>query len=695
MTARLVVVLFVSLYSIINLSIADEGMWPYNNIPREQLRAKYGFEPTQEWLDHMMKSSVRFNSGGSGSFISSDGLVLTNHHVAADILHKKSTPERDLYKNGFYARTQAEEIPAPDLELNALVAITDMTARVNSAVQPGMDAGAAYKAKQAMISQIEKEYTDASGLRSDIVTLYNGGAYHLYQYKKYTDVRVVFAPEFSMAFFGGDPDNFEYPRYDLDMTIFRVYENGRPAQIEHFFRWSAAGVADNDLVFVSGHPGSTSRLFTSSALEFLRDVMIPYRVDDLEARNRALLEYSTLGEEQARQAKEELFYIQNSLKVFIGRAYGLINGTIIADKKGFEENLKGRIISQRPELQGNLVAWANIQQAQDAYKVLFKDYMVLEGRKASSIFGSDLFMIARHLVRMAAEDQKPNSERLPEYKESARASLERTIYSDAPLYPEFEKFKYEKVFERLIEVMGPQNPTTKLLLAGLKPKSRAYELITHTKLFSPQYRRELAAKGQAGIDESHDPMILLAKAMDESARRVRTAYEERVAGVEQQAYPMIAQSIFALDGSNVYPDATFTLRLSFGQVKGYEDSSRGGTLAPWTTIGGAFHHELNHGAKHPWMLPMSWHSKIHDLNLNTPLNFVSTADIIGGNSGSPVLNRAGEIVGLIFDGNIYSLVGDYGYEDRMNRSISVDARGMMEALRVVYGAGALADQIGR
>jgi hypothetical protein len=692
MTTRFAVVLFVSFLTFITNASADEGMWPYNAIPREQLRTKYGFEPTQEWLDHMMRSSVRFNSGGSGSFISSDGLVLTNHHVAADILHKTSTPEHDYYKNGFYARTHAEEMRAPDLELNQLVAITDMTARVLSAVQPGMDAGAAYKAKVAMISQIEKEFSDSSGLRSDIVTLYNGGAYHLYQYKKYTDVRIVFAPEFKIAFFGGDPDNFEYPRYDLDMTICRVYENGQPAHIEHFFKWSTTGVTNEELVFVSGHPGSTSRLFTSAALEFLKDTMLPYRLEDLQARESALLDYSAQGEEQARQAKEELFYIQNSRKVYLGRVAGLNGPDIIPLKKAFEESLKRRI-SQRPDLQANLVAWDNVQRAQESFKAIFKDYMILEGRKASSIFGSDLFMIARHLVRIATEDQKANSERLPEYRQSGRTSLEQTLYSEAPLYPEFEMYKFAKILERLENTMGREHPTVKILLGGLRPQSRAYELVKQTKLFSPQARRDLAAKGQAGIDQSTDAMILLAKAMDSEARRLRTVYEETVAGVEQQAYPMISQSIFALDGANVYPDATFTLRLAFGQVKGYED--KGAQLAPWTTIGGAFMHELNHGAKDPWELPDTWHLNFHDLDLNTPLNFVSTADIIGGNSGSPVLNKNGELVGLIFDGNIQSLVADYGYEDRFNRSISVDSRGMMEALRKIYGASDLADQIGR
>ncbi|NDC23672.1 MAG: S46 family peptidase, partial [Proteobacteria bacterium] len=417
--------------------IADEGMWTYNNLPTEILKEKYGFEPTQEWTEHLMKSSVRFNSGGSGSFISPRGLVLTNHHVGADALAKISTAEHDYYREGFLARTESEEIKAPDLELNQLLSIEDVTDKVNGAVKPGMSVAEAAAARRAAIATIEKESLEKTGLRSDVVTLYQGGKYQLYRYKKYTDIRLVFSPEFDIAFFGGDPDNFEYPRFNLDMCLFRVYENGQPVQTEHFLKWSAKGTNENDLVFVSGHPGSTRRMYTLAALAFLRDIRVPYQLEYLNRQEIMLQQFGGKGIEEARRAKEDLFSVQNSRKVYYGRVRGLQDPEVFRKKQKDENSLIAEVKS-RPDLKDLGGAWATIELAQKSAKKLLVKRSLLEGAQA---FNSQLFSIARTLVRLAEESSKPNEERLPEYRDSNRASLEQQLYSEAPIYEDLEVAK--------------------------------------------------------------------------------------------------------------------------------------------------------------------------------------------------------------------------------------------------------------
>ncbi len=670
---------------------ADEGMWPYNNIPKDTLKAKYGFEPSQQWLDHLMKSSVRFNSGGSGSFISSDGLVLTNHHVASDTLSKISTPENDYHKKGYLAKTLKEEIKAHDLELNMLVSIEDVTKKVQASVTDKMTPAEAHKARLAIIAKIESESLDKTGLRSDVVTLYQGGAYHLYRYKKYTDVRLVFAPEVAIAFFGGDPDNFEYPRYDLDMAIFRVYENGKPAVIENYLKWSSQDLQPNDLVFVSGHPGSTDRLNTLAALKTSRDKILPYALESLRFVEKVALDFAKTSPEHARQGTSLLFGVQNSRKVIAGQLEGLKNGDVIKAKAKYEKELKSKIAA-RPDLKANLTAWKEIEGALKDYESVMIPYSMLEGKRQKGGFNSTLFKIARTLVRMVEENKKANEDRLPEFKTSARESLEQELYSAAPIYKDLEEYVLTRTIQRAVDKLGKEHPATQIILNGKTAAERATEL-TQTKLYDVKFRKDLAAKGQAGIDQSNDPMIVFAKALDSEARKIRKQFEDKVESVEKESYPKIARSIFALEGTKVYPDATFTLRLAFGVVKGYKE--KGKELAPWTTLGGAFDHEKAHDGKEPWKLPETWHAKKKDLDLKTPFNFVSTTDIIGGNSGSPVVNRQGELVGLIFDGNIYSLISDVFYEEVYNRAISVDARGMVETLRKIYGASDLANSLGK
>jgi hypothetical protein len=669
---------------------ADEGMWLYNQFPKKTLKDKYGFEPSDEWLKHVRLSSVRFNSGGSGSFVSSNGLVMTNHHVGADALAKMSTADRDLVKLGYYAKAPADELKCVDLELNVLMNIQDVTDRVNDAVKPGMSAADAQQARRAVINTIEKEAFDKSGLRSDVVTLFQGGQYHLYQFKKYTDIRLVFAPEKSIAFFGGDPDNFEYPRYDLDICFFRVYENDKPAKIEHFLSWSKNGAGDNELIFVSGHPGRTSRLNTVAHLEYLRDTQYPQTLDLLRRREVLLKTFGDRSLENARQAEDDLFSYQNSRKARIGGLGGLQDPAIMNKKKNEEAELRAKVDAD-PKLREKYgTAWDDVAKTIQFVKTIRTEYNLLEAGQA---FNSELYAIAKTLVRMADEDAKPNAQRLREFGEAGRASLEMQLYSDAPIYPDLETVKLADSLGMMTEMLGADHEMVKKILNGRSPRERAAELVKGTSLAKVDERKKVANGGKSAISGSTDAMIQLARAIDPRARELRTQFEQQYEEPQRQAYAKVAAARFAVFGSTTYPDATFTLRLAFGTVKGYEDEGR--KIEPWTTIGGTFKHAEAHGSKEPFELPESWLKSRDKLKADTPFNFVSTADIIGGNSGSPVVNKAGELVGIIFDGNIQSLVLDFMYTDTVARAVSVHSSGIMEALRKVYGATALADELGR
>lgn len=668
---------------------SDEGMWVFNNLPLGTLKARYGFEPPPGWADHLRSSAVRFNSGGSGSFVSPDGLIMTNHHVGADTLAKLGTKDKDYYRDGFLARTYEEEAKAPDLELNVLVGIEDVTQRVNAKLTAGLDDASAERARRKAMAEIEKESTDKTGLRSDVVTLYQGGQYHLYTFKKYTDVRLVFAPEFAAAFFGGDPDNFEYPRYDLDVCFFRAYENGKPARPPHHLKWSKNGTAEGDLVFVAGHPGRTDRLNTVASLEYMRDAAFPTLLDYLHTKEAFLLDYGKRGAEAFRQSKEDLFSIQNSRKARVGGLSGLRDQAFMGRKAQAENELRQRIGSDPRKKADYEHAWDRIAQAQKVAAEMLKPYNFLERGFA---FDSELFRIARTLVRLAEEKPKPNSDRLKEYRDSALQSLELKLFSEAPIYPEYEAAKLAHSLAYWKKAM-PDHSLVQQVLRGRSPEEAAHDFVANTRLADISVRKKLAEAGKAVIESCDDPMIKLALAVDADARAVRKEREDKVEGVEASNYALIAKALFEDKGDSVYPDATFTLRLAFGVVKGYE--VEGKTVPPYTTIGGAFQHADAHGNKDPYELPSSWHEarKSGSLSLETPLNFVATADIIGGNSGSPVVNRDNEVVGLIFDGNIQSLVLDFGYDEKEARAVSVDSRGIIEALRSIYHAGRLVREL--
>lgn len=665
-------------------ALADEGMWLYTNPPVEQLRQKYNFEPSAAWLEHLQKASVRFNNGGSGSFVSPEGLVMTNHHVATDCIQKLSTKENDLIKNGFLARTRAEERKCADLELNVLWAIHDVTDRVNAAVKPGMDAAAAQKARNAAINAIEKEALDKTGLRSDVVTLYNGGQYHLYQYKRYTDVRLAFAPELAIAFFGGDPDNFEFPRYNLDLALMRVYENNQPLRPQHYLKWSRRGAQEGDLVFVSGHPGRTDRLRTMKHLEFIRDVDMPMRLNVLRRREVLLTSWAARSAENARRAHDDIMSYQNSRKARTGMLAGLQDPSIMARKAAEEQQLRAAVNASADLKAKYGDAWDVVAAAVQDLRTFYRDYYLLE---IPAAFNSRLFSIARDLVRYSEESRKPNAERLREYSESALEPLKLELFSDAPVYEDLEIVQLGDSLAMLAEMLGGDNDLVRQVLAGKSPQARASELVRGTALKDVAVRKKLF---EGGVASSNDPMILLAKLVDGPSRKVRQLYEQNLEK-QKQGYAKLAQARFAVKGSSVYPDATFTLRLSFGQVKGYEEN---GKKIPWaTTMGGAFAHAADHQYKEPFVLPRSWDDRKQDIDLNTPFNFVSTADIIGGNSGSPTVNREGEVVGLIFDSNIHGLVLDYVYAEEQARAISVHSAGMLEALRKVYRANPIVEEL--
>jgi hypothetical protein len=664
---------------------ADEGMWLYNAFPKDKVKAKYGFSPSQQWLDHIQLSSVRFNNGGSGSFVSADGLAFTNHHVGAVCVQQLSTHGHDYIKEGFYAKTQTEEGRCPDLELNALVGIEDVTAKVNAGVKPEMSTADAARAQRAAMSQIEKECTGSTGLRCDVVTFYSGQVYNLYRYKKYTDVRLVFAPEFDAAFFGGDPDNFTYPRYDLDITFFRVYENDKPAHIEHYLRWSKNGVKDNDLIFVSGHPGLTGRLRTIAQLEFLRDIDYPSRLETYKRRIALLQTFGAQSEENARIAKEELFSYQNSFKAVTGYLKG-IDEASMARKKADEDKLETSFKGEGKN--GSANPWDEIATAMKVQREIYLPLMYVEKTRA---FNSQLAYFARWIVRATAEKTEPSDQRLREYRDSALPSLEQELFSTAPLYKSLETATLADSLAQMRDALGSDQPVVQKALNGKSPEDAAKELIANSKLEDVAVRKQLYEGGAAAVQASTDPLIVLMRTIDPDARALRKQYDDQIEAVERRDGAAIARARFEKNGYDQPPDATFTLRLSYGTVKGYEENGK--TIPYFTTFAGGFEHAAQNGNKPPYQLPDTWMKAKAKVKLTTPLNYVSTADIIGGNSGSPTVDKKGEVVGIIFDGNIESLAWNFVYDDKLARAVHVDSRGIQEALRAIYGANTLADEL--
>jgi hypothetical protein len=680
---KIVVVEFLLVCLVSPLALqADEGMWTFDNFPSHTVEMKYGFAPSQTWLDHVRASSLRIAGGCSASFISPHGLVMTNHHCVLECVQELSTAQKNLVESGFAAATPVEERKCPAFELDQLTQIRNVTDEIQKVLagKTGEAANAALHAKEA---ELQQSCGSDPHTRCDIVSLYEGGVYDLYRYKRYDDVRLVFAPEMDVAQFGGDPDNFNFPRFDFDIGLVRAYEDGHPAASPDYLKWSAGGSKDGDLVFVSGNPGGTSRDLTTSQLAFERDRNLPGVIPALSEYRGLLERFVTESPQRAQEANEELFFIENSFKVQIGRQEALLDPEFFGVKVGEEQRLRQGVASQ-PKLAADKSAWDDIAKIQVVRSQLWTR------REATRFFSlSDLFSYATELVRAAAERTKPNGERLPEYTDQALVQLQQQLTGPIPVYKDLEELKLAWLFSFARRDLGADNPFVRKLLGKESPEQLAHRLVSGTHLDDVKVREALYNGGQSAIASSTDPLITFVASIDPDLRAARKEYEDRVDAPTRAAAERIAKARFAIYGTSVDPDATFTPRLSYGSVKGFDDA-QGQRVKPYTTVGGLFDRAI--GAP-PYVLPESWLSAKPELNLATPMNLCTTNDIIGGNSGSPLINKNAEIVGLIFDGNIFSLSGDYGYDGKQNRAVAVDSRALLEGLRKVYHLNGVADEI--
>ncbi len=667
-------------------AIAAEGMWPLDNLPASRLKAEYSFAPGRDWVDHVMRASVRIAGGCSASFVSRDGLVMTNHHCAAPCLSQLSSAKRNLTADGFLARSRREEMRCPEIELNRLEQITDVTDKVKGAVA-GLDGEAFKLAKNAVEAKLSSACVGAERgtARCDVVDLYHGGLYHLYRYRRLQDVRLAWAPELAIAFFGGDPDNFNFPRYDLDIALLRAYENDKPVRMKDFFPFSKAGAEAGEMVFVSGHPGSTQRQLTMSELETFRDVRLIGTLLRLAEERGILEQYGKLGREAARIAENDLFGIENGYKAYLGELRALLDPALMKHKQKEENELRAFVVSQ-PALRAKAGgAWDAIERAQQVYRDIETQYSEIEHARA---FAGHYFTYARQLVRGAEERAKPDADRLPEFNDPRLPELQQRLFSTAPIYPEYETMRLTWSLTKMRELLGADDPFVRLVLDRKSPEQLAKEWVSGTRLGDPAARKALWTGGKEAVAKSDDPFIKLALAVDPAARAIRKRYEREVESVVQKNTESIAQARFAQQGTSAYPDATFTLRLSYGEVVGWNE--HGKEIPPFTDFAGAFARDTG---VDPFALPASWHAAKGKLNLAQRFNFVTNNDIIGGNSGSPMINRNGEIVGLVFDGNIHSLGGAFWFDGRKNRAVAVHSGAILESLSKVYGASELAREI--
>ena len=671
-----------SLLLLVASARADEGMWLLNEFPVAKVQAAYGFAPSQAWLDKVRLGSIRLANGCSASLVSTRGLVMTNHHCVRECVQDLSSDRDDYLATGFLARADKDERRCAHIEANQLVSITDVTERVRSATS-GKEGEAFATALKREVARIEGGCAVGASVRCDVVNLFHGGKYHLYTYRRFQDVRLAFAPEFPMAAFGGYADNFEFPRYGFDVGFLRIYENGAPVQTPDALPWAMTPAREGDLVFVSGNPGGTERVVTIEQLALQRDVVLPRQLIWLGELRGTLLEFAK--GQPPRMTRARIRSVENALKALSGRHAWLADPANFERKRAEDAELRAAIRADPAKEARFGGAWTGIAEAVRSERALFERY-ALEEKSAG--FGSDLFDQARLLVRAAEERPKPSPERLREYGDARLPGLETHVLRPVPIPPAVEKVTLALGLRRLRDSLGPDDPFVQAALGKESPDELAVKLVNGTRLGDAKVRASLWSGGAAAVAASKDPMILLARRVDALARAVRKEYEARVDGALARNGELLFQAAVAVRGTSSYPDATFTLRLSYGTIAGWEEPGR--RVPALTRLSGLYARDTG---KFPFAVAPTWLAARAKLDPEMPFNLATTNDIIGGNSGSPVINRAGEVVALIFDGNRQSLGGDYGYDAATNRAVALHGQAILAGLEQVYGAGRVAQEI--